>query len=186
MDHHRTIDHHVSGIGELSLTELARRLHAAYEVSRRNPSQPDGYPNTASGADSGPGGNPELTRVEAHAAQRIEHPNRLDPYDRTLRQALGYLADTDRALRACWNKTLELATLQQSGDLAPTEPGCWALERVGAWEPALYNVDLDGEVRRVGTWAYRFHRTHGRIPTLEECKRHTRGQRINMANEAKR
>ncbi len=173
---HRIIDHHLDGLRDVDLARLGNLLHAAWQTTRDHPSRADGYPTSASGADSGGGGRgkSELTSVEA-AATRPKTP---DPYDRIVNAAVGYLADADRALRACVNRLATLDNLRDASELEPTVAGCWCLARIGAWEPVSHTVVIDGDPRQLGTWAYRFHRSHGRLPTIDECKRRARGERI--------
>lgn len=171
---HRIIDHHLDGLRDVDLARLGSLLHAAWQTTRDHPSRPDGYPTTASGSDTGGRGNAEMTSVEAAAAR----PKVLDPYDKVVRAAMGYLADADRALRACVNRLATLDNLRDDSGLEPTVAGCWALARIGSWEPVAHTVVIDGDPRQLGTWAYRFHRSHGRLPTLDECKRRARGDKV--------
>jgi hypothetical protein len=177
---HRDIDHHIDGISTVNLDRLTVRLHAAYQTTLDHPSRPDGFKATASGGDAGPGGNTELLKVEADASRRVENPQWVDEYDRIVRDAINYLADADRALRACSNKLDQLHGLQDDEGMVSTEPGCWALERVNSWEPVAHTVVIEGDPRPLGTWAYKFHRSNGRLPTIEESKRHVRGQKIRV------
>lgn len=176
---HRDIDFHHANLQEINLNQLADRLHTAYETGRNSPSARDGYKAHATGADSSRPGNPELLKVEADAVWRLTHQNWIDTHDRIVQTALDYFAEADRALRACQNKLTQLARLQDDHDLDPT-PGCWALARIGSWDPIAHTVIIAGEPRPLGAWAYRFHRNNGRLPTLDECKRHVRGQKIHI------
>lgn len=180
----REIDHHIDGIRSVDLTRLGLDLHRACGTTRRNPSYPDGYPTTASGSDTGGSGNAELTSVERAAHQtlgdNIRHPARRKPdaYDRIVYKAADYLRDADHALRAARNQLDQLTKLQDATDLPEPDTACWALARIGSWEPATYSVVVDGEPRKLGSWAYKFHRSNRRLPTLDECKRHARGEKI--------
>jgi hypothetical protein len=185
---HRDIDHAIDGISTVNLDRLAKKLHGAYQTTLDHPSEIDGYKNSTFGASPATGGPSliededgnmvtlNLTKVEADALRR----SGIDDYDKIVRDAINYLGDADRALRACSNKLDQLHGLQDDEGMESTEPGCWALERVNSWEPVAHTVVIEGDPRPLGTWAYKFHRTNGRLPTIEESKRHVRGQKIRV------
>lgn len=174
---HNELDRTLASIRTINLDKLGSDLHAAIETARRHPSTADGHRATASGGNTA-GGNSDLTPTEAAASSR--ETARLDDYDHTVQTALGYLADAERALHAARNRLATLATIQDPGNLRPTQPGCWALNRIGAWEPVHRRTIIDGEPRDLGRWAYDFHRTTGRLPSLDECRRHQDGRKIRV------
>jgi hypothetical protein len=174
---HRDIDRHLTNIANTNLATLGNQLHDAHQTSRTHRSTPDGYPTTTGGSGAG---NSELTPVEAAAEWLLTHPNPIDAYDRIVRDACHHLAHTDAHLTACRNKLTQLARLQDDAGLAPTEPGCWALARIGSWEAVAHTIVIAGDPHPLGNWAYLFHRRNGRLPTIDECRRRARGDKIYM------
>ena len=75
------------------------------------------------------------------------------------------------------------------------EPGCWVMKAIaregpGWWEPVHLTTDCADHLevpldrpRPLGQWAYRFIRDHGRLPTLEERRRHAAGLKVRVPVE---
>lgn len=57
-------------------------------------------------------------------------------------------------------------------------PKCWALARVGGYEPFYAHRVVEGENRPLGRWAYEFAVRHGRLPNLTECRQHLGGRKV--------
>jgi hypothetical protein len=190
---HREIDRAVAALASVDLVAMRRRMHEMVRVDRS--SVPDGFPSSTAGAVVSPGvgggfepcvelvdgvsqmrhdlgevcdhcARVNLTSVEGAVAARVRHQ---DEYHRKVEMAVGYLADASSALRAAMNKMLDVDRLRASAGLQPGEPGCWALDRVGGWEPVLHRVKVDGVERALGQWAYKFYRRNGRLPNRREC-----------------
>lgn len=189
--HHTEVDRAITTIHDTDLDELGRQLHTLIELNRDHPSTPDGFPATTSGASPSTSRRPvdddsvDLTSVEAAADARPLHRDPLLTAERRARQAL---------TRAAHNLDTAQAHLRHAEQLRHTtlvhnpEPGCWIMHRIGAWEPIhrvtdftdIFARPLD-EPRAVGRWAYDFARRVGRLPTIDECRRHQRGDKVMVA-----
>lgn len=186
--HHKTIDAARDSLDTTDIINHAQNLHDALTRALDHPSTIDGYRNKTLGADpardhgqaqtiideDGHEVAVQLTPVEMLA----DRPDPKDEYDRLVTDAIAYFDEADRNLRASVNKIKQLNQLRSDSDIATADPGCWALERIGAWEPVFRRAEIDGEFRPLSRWAYDFLRSTDRLPTIDECKRHLRGQRI--------
>lgn len=197
---HRRLDFDLEGLEGVDLYELVGVLHRAINVAAANPSAADGFPTSVPGAapsttitmiDLGPTfegddehGPVNLTPVEAAVHARALA--RRDKFDHQLEQTLAFFGDASRALRAAANGIAQLAKLQQDAGLAEGEQGCWALARVGSWEPVRSTVVVGGEPRPLGRWAYDFHRSTGRLPSIPECRAHVQGKRVVITKAKQR
>jgi hypothetical protein len=204
---HREIDRAVAALASIDLVAMRRRLHEMVRVDR--PSVPDGFASSTPGAAVEPAAarvaepcielladgvrrmrhelgevcehcvHVNQTSVERAAEARERHQ---DEYHRKVELAVGYLAEASSALRAAMNKMLDVDRLRSSAGLQAGEPGCWALDRVGGWEPVLHKVMVDGVERPLGQWAYGFFRRNGRLPNRRECQEHLAGnQRVRRS-----
>jgi hypothetical protein len=194
---HAEVDRAVAVLASVDLVELGRKLHEMVSVDVRTSSAADGFPKSVPGASPStrPAPTPEpcvdpktrrwrhelgevcdectpvmLNPVERAVSARAGRD--LDEYHRKLEAALGYLSDAANALRGAINKLADVDRIRDTAGLQPGDPGCWALERIGAWEPVLHRVVVDGVERPLGTWAYGFYRRNGRVPNRHECKDH--------------
>lgn len=118
-----------------------------------------------------------LTSVEGAVAARGAHK---DEYATALTNALTFIEDAAKALNAAAARLGDLEEFRRTALLSDVAvaPGCWAMARVGSWEPVHATVDVQGEPRPLGYWAYKFQRAHGRLPNLDECRKHQSGRRV--------
>lgn len=198
---HREVDRSLAVLTAIDLAKLGRRLHELVSVDVANPSSPDGYARATPGAsvetapaqivracvgDDGAlrhefGGSCDfcsrVTLTPVEGAVSALQGRQVDEYHRKVEAALGYLEDAANALRAAVAKISDVDKLRDAAGLADGEPGCWALERVGAWEPVLHRAVVEGVERPLGTWAYGFYRRNGRVPNRRECTDHVAGAR---------
>lgn len=205
---HRLVDRYLARLDGIDLDRLGRQLHSAINVDRANPSAPDGFPTSTPGANpyveprplrGGVRGEPcAVEEPPGHRCPHVfpcpEHDRAMktttveaavfagrgpiDEYHRKVDAVLGYLADASGALAGAMTKLADLEQLQDDAGLQPGDPGCWAMERLGQWEEVHATVVIEGEPRRLGNWAYRFHREHGRLPTVAECKMRADGRKV--------
>ena len=184
-----TVRRTVAQLHDIDLTAIARDLLALDDLNQRHPSTPDGYPTQTPGAapatsNGHTGGvDVKLTSVEAAADARRHSTG--DPYHaiqanalRAIHEALDRLDRARHLLDQVRHVPADRAALNP-------EPGCWAMGRIGAWEPVLCVTDLStvlghplDEPRPLGRWAYDFAKRAGRLPTVDECKRRQLGQRV--------
>lgn len=142
-----------------------------------------GYP--AATISSGPGGTIEtndqgdleqVTYTSTERAALIPHPY-VDIDTRGAQLA----ADAWRAVETLhrWHQLVATATDR----LGHEPPGCALMAAVDSWEPVWRTTDLGGllpEARPIGRWVYDFATKTGRIPTLDERRRHATGQRVRI------
>jgi hypothetical protein len=203
---HSEIDRAASLLLGLDVETISRRLHELVELDVRNPSAPDGFPTQVPGASVETRPAPVLQPCVDPETTELRHPygeicdecapvgwttveragnarrgKDLDEVHRKVEAALGYLTDAANALRGAVNKMADIDKLRDTAGLQSGEPGCWALDRIGAWEPVLHRAMVDGVERPLGTWAYGFYRRNGRIPNRNECREHVAGRRVKNA-----
>lgn len=196
MTRHADIDRSIAVITSVDLGELGRRLHALVELNRTHPSTPDGYPTSTPGAptptsrprtDTDPDDQIALTSVEAATHARRNHHDPLAAAERHATEMLRVAADALTAAGAHLARADQHRTTRPDEGLNP-EPGCWAMARIGAWEPVHRTTNLADilahpldEPRPLGRWAYDFARRQGRLPTADECRRHRDGKKVMVA-----
>jgi hypothetical protein len=164
------------------MTDEANRLVASFAVGihqfidrARIGSRRDGWPPSVGNGDGG--GAFGETSVESAVIANLEVDQ---PHDPTKRDCTRALTIFDRAVRdmqrAC---SLVADQARQGSTVLPA--GCWAMARIGHWEPIhRYTVHVNGQAYALGRWAYDFTRNVGRLPTVAECERHSRGQQVRM------
>lgn len=200
---HAQVDRALAMLSRIDLVEFGRRLHSMVNVELSNPSRPDGYPSSTPGAveDTKPAPAPRPCFEDLGNGERVlRHPvgetcdecvalrsrstvetavvardaqREVDEFARKLEAALQYVEQASSSMQAAVNKLAEVDRLRASAGLTPGAPGCWALARIGAWEPVLHEVVVDdGSKVGVGRWAWNFRRSQGRLPNREECRAH--------------
>lgn len=194
---HAGIDRSLSVLSSIDVVELGRKLHELVALDVSNPTAPDGFPTSTPGASvegrpsSGPVAcvDPKTGDMRHDFGETCEHceptagwpveravevrqSRALDEVHMKLELALGYLGDAANALKGALNKAAEVERVRATAGLQPGAPGCWALERIGAWEPVLHRVLVEGQERPLGSWAYKFYRRNGRVPNRNECREH--------------
>lgn len=183
---HKNIDNDITTLAAVDLDELGRQLHAIVNATSgahnlrhwEDPAgaEPDGYPPTASGADAGGGHTTSTsTSVERAVDARTRHR---DPIARLVDRAIESLANAVDSTRSV---AVILATIDKTRADAPPAglaAGCWALNRVGGWEPVHATVIIDGQPYALGRWAYDYQRRLGTLPTLAHCRAHIEGRKV--------
>lgn len=189
----KAINTDIATLETFDLAAFGRRLHAAVQRDRRHPSTPDGMPDHTIGASDPtpivapprvdqhgqpiPAEQPvTLTPTERAAAGR-SHPPRDEHRDLT-KTASRNLTAAVAALAAAQAALDKLDDIRDNHDGTSTEPGCRALARIGAWEPIYRRTTFQGESWPLGEWAYKFLLRVERMPTIDECAAHARGQRV--------
>lgn len=191
---HRRVDRDLAMLAGLDLADLGRLLHEAINVDGANPSTPDGFPSSTAGAPNtgrgvrlaDPDGEVSWTSVESvgnvlavGSADGVPTRRRpVDEYHTKVAATVDCVANAAQFVRLAVSKLAELDQLRAGAGLGAGDPGCWAMERIGAWEEVHATVVIDGEPRRLGNWAYRFHRDHGRLPSLAECHARSEGRKV--------
>lgn len=183
---HKAIDADLSTIVGVDFEAVARRLHAVVDsttgANNLRPWEdganvdPDGFSARASGSDSGGSKSADTTSsVERVAAARLRHS---DPTGDLVAAALVHLANAARSARSIDVVLAKIAATY--GDVANAGPvvGCWALDRVGGWEPVHATIVIDAQSYALGRWAYDYHRRQGTLPTLAQCRAHVGGRRV--------
>lgn len=194
MARHRDIDRALASIAATDLADLGRRLHTLVDLNRAHPSTPDGYPSSTLGAGTptihahtlDPDGEITLTSVEAAANARTTHR---DPLERAEQHAVQHLCLAAENLALAEQHLRRADQLRANRpDRPDADPGCWAMARVGGWEPVHRVTDLADildrpldEPRPLGRWAYDFARRVGRLPSIEECRRRRDGRKVMVA-----
>lgn len=189
---HRRVDRALAVLVELDPSALGRRLHESINVDRAHPSAPDGFPTSTPGSNpsSGPSVRMELVDGEVvrpvkltSVEQAVERRRGLDPdeYHRKVERAVHLVMSAGEALRAAVVRLDQIDQLRSTSGLTSGAPGCWAMERIGQWEEVHATTVIDGEPRRLSNWAYRFHRDHGRLPTIAECQARAAGRRVYVS-----
>lgn len=194
---HAEIDRSLSVLSAIDITSLGRKLHELVALDVSNPSSPDGFPTSTPGAavEGRPSPQPKpcvdprtgdmrhdfdetCEHCEPTAGWPVERAvearqsRELDQVHTKVELALGYLSDAANALKGALNKAADVEKIRATAGLQPGAPGCWALERIGAWESVLHRVVIDGVERPLGSWAYKFYRRNGRVPNRHECREH--------------
>lgn len=206
---HGEIDRAMSLLSALDVASISRKMHELVELDARNPSAPDGFPSSVPGASVEIKAPSVPRSCVDPVTNTLRHPfgeicdecapvgwtpveragnarqgKDLDEVHRKVEAALGYLSDAANALRGAVNKMADVDKIRDTAGLQPGEPGCWALDRIGAWEPVLHRVMVDGVERPLGTWSYGFYRRNGRVPNRNECREHVAGRRVKNATPA--
>lgn len=161
------------------LTALERRLSAALKRNATAANVRDGY----RGANFEPGRSSERSdpTYETAHSNVTGFPLR-DPVGDAVEAAAGYLeqaVDSVNALRSTLNRIDNLASDQ---DLNP-DPMCWAMARVGVFEPAITFSDAKGamnEPKHWGRWALDYALATGQAPTPEQCRAHAEGRKVRL------
>lgn len=203
---HRIVDSHIATIGRSNLIDIARRLHDAIEREARHPSRPDGYPTRTPGASAptGPGSNPICptcngtttttncpdcdglgylggtdTSVE-RAAEARHHWH--DEHHTLTRNAIRHLTRAATDLAALNNILDQIDRLRTPDRQRPDSnyARCWAMDRIGVYEPVLARPNINGQPTPLGSWAYKFWRRHQRLPTIAECEQRAAGKRVRI------
>lgn len=60
---------------------------------------------------------------------------------------------------------------------------CWAMDRIGVYEPVFARPTIDGQPTPLGSWAYKFWRRHSRLPTIAECEQRAAGKRVRIGTQ---
>lgn len=208
---HAMVDRLVSVLSSIDATKLGRKLHELVALDVSNPTSPDGFPTSTPGASvegrpsSGPVAcvDPTTGDMRHDFGETCEHceptagwpveravqarqGRALDEVHTKLELALGYVSDATNALSAAVNKMADIDRIRDAAGLKDGEPGCWALGRIGAWEPVLHRVTIAGEERGLGSYAYYFYRREGRVPSEPECLKHVAGVRKKPARAGRR
>lgn len=186
---HKAIDTDIVTINAIDFEAIGRDLHRiiAATTGTLHPrpwetpveSTPDGYPASASGSDPGGGGHvtTNTTSVENAAERRRRHR---DPVGKLIAAAVDHLATAAshaRAIQATLDRIVATQTVDNTTSVT-LAAGCWALARVGGWEPVHSTIIIDGQPYALGRWAYDYHRRMGTIPTLAQCRAHVEGRRV--------
>jgi hypothetical protein len=192
----RHVDELRRQLNTINANDLTTRLKKALATTRRaGNTRPDGYPTTTPGNgtvattrgrtiivddEHGEPDHVPVTSVEAAVIDRQHHHR-----DRHLQLTLNAYAALDAAvlnLQRCTRLLDRLDTLTDASTLEPA-PGCWAMARIGKWEPIHRTTIIDGEPRSLGRWAYDWVRSTGRLPTTQECQDHHDGKRLRHPTE---
>lgn len=147
------------------------------DAIRRNKisSARDGFPSGGDGGVSG-GDRPDPT----YTAAMSRDPK--DLLDEHVKAAIHHLKTADKSIRDFKSRMDAIDRLSDDKDLNP-EPGCWAMARIGHWEPVHRSSDVGGRLREakpLGRWAYDFVWAMGRVPTPEECRARAEGRRVRL------
>lgn len=127
-----------------------------------------------------PTGNAATTPSAARTAE-LDLDDTLERLERAAQHAADVVTRwaVERPLKAA-----ELAELERQG-----EPGCEIVGRIARpkgpahWEPVHRTTDLGGLLDRpyrLGLWAYKFTRTNGRLPSIDETTAHVEGRRVRV------
>ena len=184
---HEVIDLDVAALAAVKWNALGVELHAIVEAinTKRNlrhwedgaDAVPDGFPTTASGGNAGGGrSGSSVSVVERTAAARVR--KRHDPIGAMLAAAIADLEACANHARGVRVKLDRIADARDADGLKPTEPGCWAMERVGGWEPVHARMTLNGSTYGLGRWAYDFARKHGVMPSEAQCRARQAGKKV--------
>lgn len=177
----RQVSDHFRALELKDRKELERRLGQAKKRNAGPRNARDGYPTgaTGSGQDSGdPVGAVATTNVSTSPAK--------DPLADHVEAAEGYLLQAVTSLGAMRSRLNAIDRLTDDSDLNP-EPGCWAMARVGVYEPAHVMSDAKGaiaEPRPWGRWAHDYVLATGQVPTVEQCRDHAEGRRVKLKASA--
>lgn len=173
-------------VADMPVERITDRLAVLVERERRHGTNvPDGMPRSSMAGGSSGGGPTVLvdgdqvpvTSVEAAVIARERPP--VDRQRRAVLEAVDALGAALDALRRAEHRLNLVDALRSDEELTP-EPGCWAMARVGAWEPVHRKTFVGDEERALGRFAYDFVRRAGRLPTIEECRAHSEGRRIHL------
>lgn len=152
---------------------LARRLDLAVKRNRIRSAR-DGFPSGGGGPRSGDVSDPTFNAATGR-----------DPKDQLAELVQSAATHLEQAVVHVQGLAANLDAIDRLADdkdLNP-EPGCWAMARIGHWEPVHRSGDVGGrlkEARPLGRWAYDFTVNEGRLPTPEECRAHAEGRRVRL------
>lgn len=183
---HRAINADLVALNAIDFETLATQLHTIIDTTTGNhhlrqwetpiDTEPDGYPTTSSGSDAGGAHTTNTsTSVERAADARTRHR---DPIDQLITRALHNLADTVNNARGLAGALAELDTIRTNKPATGPAAGCWALNRVGGWEPIHATINIDGQPYALGRWAYDYQRRLGTLPPLIHCRAHIEGRKV--------
>lgn len=152
---------------------LSRRLDIAVKRNRIRSAR-DGFPSGGGGTRSGDVSDPTFNAATGrdpkdHLSELVK--SAASHLERSVVEFQGLEANLDAIDR-----------LSDDKDLNP-EPGCWAMARIGHWEPVHRSGDVGGrlkEARPLGRWAYDFVWNEGRLPTPDECRTRAEGRRVRL------
>lgn len=163
---------------------IAHGIHPLIDRARIG-SRRDGWPPSVGNGDGAgafvldpeTGERVNVTSVEGAAFANLETDQPRDPTKVACKRALTRL---DRVVRDLeYIRTLVADQARQGSTVLPA--GCWAMARIGHWEPIhRTTVHVNSQAYALGRWAYDFVRNVGRLPTVDECERHSRGQQVRM------
>ncbi len=157
--------------------ELERRLAQAIKRNAGPRNARDGYPTGGTGSGKDPG-----DPVGAVATTNVSALPVRDPLAEHVEAALGYLQQAADSIGALRSRLNAIDRLTDDSDLDP-EPQCWAMKRIGVFEPAIVTSDAKGAIKEPkpwGRWAYDFALATGEPPTLEQCRAHAEGRRVRL------
>lgn len=170
----------VAGKGYRSSPELKTLEQRLVQALKRN-SGPrnarDGYPTGGSGSGQD-GGDP----VGAVATSNVSKFPLKDPLAEHLEAAAGYLEQAAASMGAFASRLNAIDRLTDDSKLDP-DAACWAMARIGEFEPAHVTSDAKGAIKEPkpwGRWAYEFALATGQPPTVEQCRDHADGRRVKL------
>ena len=99
--------------------------------------------------------------------------------------AIRHLAHAATGLAALTNILDQIDRLRTPDHQRPDSnyARCWAMDRIGVYEPVFARPDINGQPTPLGSWAYKFWRRHNRLPTIAECEQRAAGKRVRIGTQ---
>lgn len=163
----------VSYLQQRDWRALNRRLDEAVKRNRIRATR-DGFPSGGGGMRSGDVADPTFSAATGRDPKDLLAEN--------VHAAASYLEDAVKAVQSFESRLAAIDRLSDDRDLNP-EPGCWAMQRIGHWEPVHRTSDVGGRLKEpkpLGRWAYDVTVALGRVPTPEECRARAEGRRVRL------